>query len=148
MKRDNDKSAVSPREVFKRIGLRATPQRLEIYEILNEIDGHPASEDIYERVRKRFPSISFDTVYRTLSQFEKHGLIKKVHHLADKTRYDTNMMHHHHFVCVRCKKIIDFTWEELDRVPMPEGVSQWGSVKDRYVELRGVCRDCLKKGEG
>ncbi len=132
-------------DIFKKIGLRATPQRLEIYNILKLKEGHPAAEDIYEQVRQHFPSISLDTIYRTLSLFERHGVIKKVHHLADKTRYDTNLKHHHHFVCVRCKKIIDLTWEAVDAVPMPEGIRKWGTVEERYVELRGICNDCLKK---
>ena len=135
----------SPKEIFKAMGVRMTPQRLEILTILETCNEHPAAEDVYEKVRERFPSISFDTVYRTLSLFESRGLIKKVHHLADKTRYDTNMRHHHHFVCVRCKKIIDFTWEGIDKIPAPEKVQEWGKVEDRYVELRGICQDCLKK---
>ncbi len=135
-----------PREIFREKGLRATPQRLEIYQILAGVRGHPAAEDVFERVKERFPSISFDTVYRTLSLFESHGLLKKVHHLADKTRYDTNLIHHHHFVCVRCKKIVDVWWKAIDAVPMPEGVESLGVVEDRYVELRGICKDCLKNG--
>lgn len=133
------------RDIFKKMGLKATPQRLEIYNILQSIKGHPAAEDIYEQIRQRFPSISFDTVYRTLSLFERHGMIKKVDHLADKTRYDTNLVHHYHYVCVRCKKIIDFTWKAVDYVPLPEEVKKWGKVEDRYMELRGICNDCLKK---
>ena len=135
------------RDIFREIGLRITPQRLEIFQILTSMRGHPAAEDVYEWIKQRFPSISFDTVYRTLSLFENHGLIKKVHYLADKTRYDTNLKRHHHFVCVRCKKIIDLEWDEIDGVPMPKGVETLGHVEDRYVELRGICRDCLEKGE-
>jgi len=135
------------RDIFREIGLRITPQRLEIFQILASMHGHPAAEDVFERIRQRFPSISLDTVYRTLSLFESHGLIKKVHHLANKTRYDTNLKHHHHFVCVLCKKIIDLEWDEIDGVPMPKGVETLGRVVDRYVELRGICRDCLKKEE-
>jgi len=137
----------APKERFKSMGIRMTPQRLEILKILESSHTHPAAEDVYEKIRELFPSISFDTVYRTLSLFERHGVIKKVHHLADKTRYDTNMRHHHHFVCVRCKKIIDFTWEGIDEVPMPDEVENWGKVEDRYVELRGICQECLKETE-
>lgn len=135
------------RDIFKEIGLRVTPQRLEIFKILASMHGHPAAEDVFEQIRQRFPSISFDTVYRTLSLFENHGLIKKVHHLADKTRYDTNLKHHYHFVCIRCKKIIDIEWDEIDVIPMPKGVENLGRVEDRYVELRGICQDCLRGKE-
>jgi len=135
------------RDIFREIGLRVTPQRLEIFKILASMHGHPAAEDVFERIRRRFPSISFDTVYRTLSLFENHGLIKKVHHLADKTRYDTNLKRHYHFVCIRCKKIIDIEWDEIDVIPMPKGVENLGRVEDRYVELRGICQDCLRGKE-
>ena len=94
----------SSKDIFKAMGVRVTPQHLETLRILETCNEHPAAEDVYKKIRKLLPSISFDTVYQTLSLYENHGQIRKIHHLADKTRYDTNMRHHHHFVCVRCKK--------------------------------------------
>ncbi len=133
------------KDLFKEKGLRITPQRLEIWNIVKKMDTHPATEDVFELVRKRFSNISFDTVYRTLTLFEKFGIIKKVHYFTNRTLYDTNLAPHHHFVCMRCRKIIDFTWEDMDNTDIPEYVKSMGKPDSIYVEIRGICKECLKK---
>jgi len=52
------------KELCKDLGLKLTPQRLEIFHMLAVSENHPSTEDVYKRVRSRIPSISFDTVYR------------------------------------------------------------------------------------
>jgi len=131
--------------LLKGTGLKLTQQRLEIlYILMSDVD-HPSAEDIYERIKLKMPTISFDTVYRTLALFERHGIVSRVHYLDDKSRYDPNTTHHCHFVCTRCKTIKHFQWSELDELTVPDEVQRWGEVKDRYLEIRGVCQDCLRK---
>ena len=131
---------------LKRAGLKLTPQRLEILNILMSDVDHPAAEEIYERIKLKMPTISFDTVYRTLALFERYGVVSRVHYLDDKSRYDPNTTHHYHFVCTKCKAIKDFYWSELDELTVPAEVQQWGQINDRYLEIRGICQDCIKKG--
>ncbi len=137
-------------EEFKKIcescGIKLTYQRLEIYRVLLEAKDHPSAEDIFARVQERVPTISLDTVYRTLATFEKFGLICKIYALDEKARFDPNVSHHHHLVCTKCHKITDFEWQEVDHLPLPSQARQWGEIKDRYLELRGICKDCLEKG--
>jgi Fur family peroxide stress response transcriptional regulator len=90
-------------EMFKNIsrenGLKVTHQRLEIFKILLSMEYHPSAEEVFEAVRKKIPTISFDTVYRTLALFENSGVIRKVQYLDTRTRYDSNMDIHYHLVC-------------------------------------------------
>ena len=134
-------------EVFKNIakglGLKITPQRLEIFKILASMDYHPSADEVYEAVIKQISSISFDTVYRTLALFESRGVIAKVQYLDDRTRYDTNMDPHYHLVCKKCRKIEDFNWPALDRLNSPDETQRWGKIDGKYLELRGICRKCL-----
>jgi Fur family peroxide stress response transcriptional regulator len=132
------------REICRESGLKLTHQRLEIFRILTNAEDHPSAEDVYERVKPKIPPISFDTVYRTLALFERCGVIARVNHLADRTRYDSNMTVHHHMVCTRCKKIRDFYWPALDEMETPGTTKGWGSIEGKYLELRGICRDCLE----
>ena len=134
-------------EVFKNIsknlGLKITHQRLEIFKILVSMEYHPSAEEVYEVVRGTIPSISFDTVYRTLALFESHGVIAKVQYLDDRTRYDSNMEPHCHLVCKKCRNIQDFYWPDLDQLNSPEETKRWGEIDNKYLELRGICRKCL-----
>ena len=56
---------------LKRLGIRMTPQRLAIAEIVVNSADHPTVKDIYDRVREYFPYITLATVYSTLSVLEE-----------------------------------------------------------------------------
>jgi Fur family peroxide stress response transcriptional regulator len=88
-------------------GLKVTPQRLSIYGILMDTKEHPSAETIYEVVKDRMPSISFNTVYKTLSSLEESGLIKKLVVEENHYRFDADTSPHAHILCIRCNKLED-----------------------------------------
>ncbi len=125
--------------------LKVTHQRLEIYRALAMSTDHPSAEEVYQTIKEKLPTISFDTVYRTLSLFEKYGLIRRVHQLDDRNRFDSNLEIHHHFICVRCKTVDDFYWTDFDHLEFPVNGERWGMVHSKRVELRGVCKKCMEQ---
>jgi Fur family peroxide stress response transcriptional regulator len=127
-------------------GLRLTHQRLEVVREVAQSDEHPDVESIYSAVRERVPTISLDTVYRTLATLGGLGLVRRVTATPGPTRYDANLSHHHHFVCTRCGVIRDVDDRELDAVRAPRAAAALGRVDSIEVQLRGVCVDCHKKG--
>ncbi len=132
------------RDICSKAGIRLTHQRLEVFKEIKSAHDHPAAEDIYGRLKKRMPTISLDTVYRTLATFEKMGVIRKMHVLDDHARFDPNMERHHHFVCTKCKKIIDFKWPDFDELALPPEITDVGTILEQQVEVRGVCKKCAK----
>lgn len=126
-------------------GLRLTHQRLEVVRELAGSDDHPDAERIYRAVRQRIPTISLDTVYRTLATLSDLGLVKRVALTPGPARYDADTSGHHHFVCTRCGLIRDVEDEELDAVRAPRGTASLGSVESVEVQLRGICTACLNK---
>ena len=131
--------------ICRRYGVKATHQRSEIYRELARTNEHPDAETIYARVRKRIPTISLDTVYRTLRLLEKKGLILRVGSLSEKTRFDANTNRHHHFVCTECGFMGDFYNEEWNDFRASSDVMAMGTVNSVYVELRGLCKACQGK---
>jgi Fur family transcriptional regulator, peroxide stress response regulator len=94
-------------------------------------------------VRERVPTISLDTVYRTLGTLVDLGLVNRVSGVTGAARYDANTAQHHHFVCVRCGLIRDIDDSELDG-PVPAPADGLGRVDSVEVRLRGVCRACVE----
>lgn len=131
-------------EICKGLGFKLTHQRLEILHVMATAKDHPSAEDVYNRVKLKVPPISLDTVYRTLALFERCGVIVRVQHPDDRTRYDSNTTAHPHVVCINCRKIEDFSWSTWDEKEIPEEVKEWGLIKSRHIELRGICRACLE----
>jgi Fur family transcriptional regulator, peroxide stress response regulator len=127
-------------------GLRLTHQRLEIVRMVAADETHPDVETVYRAVRERVPTISLDTVYRTLATLTERGLITRVQFTPGPARYDANPARHHHFVCSRCGLIRDVEDRDLDAIRAPAAVTRIGRPDTVTVQFRGVCADCRSKG--
>lgn len=95
------------RRVAESRGLRLTPQRRAILEVLQSTDIHPDAAWIYQEVRKKLPSISLGTVYRNLSLMAAAGLIRELTLNAQLSRWDGRLSPHDHVVCLHCHRVAD-----------------------------------------
>ncbi|MDO8846802.1 MAG: transcriptional repressor [Coriobacteriia bacterium] len=144
--------SVAPDEISRRVelltgalrrqGFRLTHQRLEIVRELAATDEHPDVEAIFNAVRGRVPTVSLDTVYRTLGTLVDIGVVARVTATAGPARYDANLAEHHHFVCTRCGLVRDVVDPALDAVRAAGATSTFGTVETVDVHLRGICRRC------
>ena len=123
-------------------GLKITHQRLEIFRELAGSHDHPSVETIYKRLVKKLPTISLDTIYRTLNTLEKQGLVSKVDTAESQARFEAEMSPHHHIICNECGKITDFRSNDLDESVILAKVQEWGEVSRMSITLYGLCRDC------
>jgi Fur family transcriptional regulator, peroxide stress response regulator len=131
------------RETYGEWGLKLTPQRLAILDYLDGNREHPSAEDVFRAVRRKYPTMSFATVYNTLETLIRHGRVKELTGDPDRKRFDPNTRPHNHIICTTCRKIVD--------VPVAYRIS----VDDRYragfkitgnnIEFTGVCKDCRKR---
>jgi Fur family peroxide stress response transcriptional regulator len=135
-------------QACKRNGLRLTHQRIEIYRELAVAGDHPSAEMIYRRVRHRLPTISLDTVYRTLSSLETHQIIARVGAATSSARFESNPDPHDHFVCVRCGAIQDVFALTTDRAALARSVPENYEVHSSHIELRGLCPSCTNGDAG
>lgn len=123
--------------------LKITPQRVAIYREVCHSKEHPSIEMIYKKIKKKFPRISFDTVYRTLLTFSETGLLKPVESYGYTKRFDPNTAPHHHVHCIRCRRIMDFTDRSCDKIRVPEAVSKQFQLVSKKIVLEGICKKCL-----
>jgi len=132
------------RDAIRKAGVKLTPQRLEIFRDAARTDDHPRIETIYRNVRRKMPTVSLDTVYRTLDLFRELGLVAAIRPLSGRVRFDADMKPHHHFVCTRCGAVRDFFDRNLDELEIPRSARGLGRVESAHVELRGQCASCSR----
>ena len=130
------------RQRFREKGLKVTPQRYAIYEMMIHTDSHPTVEDIYHAVQPMFPMLSLNTVYYTLTSLKKAGLIADVPVQEGAARFDANMDRHHHLVCLKCRKIEDLYDDVLDQLKISAKSTNGYLVEPHRVEFRGYCSEC------
>jgi Fur family peroxide stress response transcriptional regulator len=140
-----ERRIASFQEAVKASGVKLTHQRLEVFRELAASHDHPDADAIFREVRRRVPTVSLDTVYRTLWLLNDMGLITTLGPRHESVRFDANLTHHHHYVCVQCGLARDFESAELNALRLPEAIKRLGSVSGTHVEVRGVCESCLKR---
>ncbi len=133
------------KEACRQSGVKLTHQRLEIFREVASSTAHPDAEAVHKAVRERLPTVSLDTVYRTLWTLTDVGVLTTLGPRRERARFDANLAPHHHFVCVRCGLAEDFESAALDGLAVPPGVERFGRVLDTHVEVRGVCLACAAK---
>lgn len=96
--------------------LKATAQRVLIYNTILSCENHPSVEQIYNLINPGHPSISLATVYNTLETFAQQGLINKVLTKRGQMRYDPILESHGHIYCANTQEIVDYFDEELNEL--------------------------------
>ena len=97
-------------------GIKATHQRLVVYDALQKTHLHPSAEEVYTLIHSENPSISLATVYNTLDSFVEAKLITRVLSEEGKSRYDFNTQQHHHIYISNTDKIIDYYDPKLQKI--------------------------------
>lgn len=131
-------------EICRKKDLRVTQQRLEIFKELAESKDHPSAESLHQRLIVRMPTLSLDTVYRTLTTLIHYDLIHKVETVESQARFEVQHMRHHHLICRQCNHIIDFQWQLVDQASLPDEIKKWGKFEQASVVVYGVCEKCLE----
>ena len=131
-------------QLFRQKGLKITPQRRLIFEILAEDESHPTAEELYRRVISRMPDVSQTTVYNTIRELVELGELTPVDNLSEAgERFDTNADHHHHLFCIHCHTLVDIEQDFPDVPLMLEDARGYQIVKSQ-ITFYGVCQECQK----
>lgn len=129
----------------KQAGLKVTHQRMEIYRQLLLVSDHPTVEVLHKRLLSSLPSISLDTVYRTLTTLEQHGLVSRIQTAESQARFEAVYAPHHHLICSRCKQVHDFHWPAIDTLEVPSDLSKWGQIDSKTIVVYGICNSCASR---
>jgi Fur family iron response transcriptional regulator len=107
---------------LRKAGLRPTRQRLALARLLfARGDRHVTAEHLHEEALSEGVSISLATVYNTMHQFTKAGMLREVTVDGARTYFDTNVGDHHHFYCEEDGTLLDIDGAAIavEGVPSP-----------------------------
>jgi Fur family ferric uptake transcriptional regulator len=137
---------------FRENVCRWTVPREVILSLLSRTTEHLTAKDIYGSLYSLYPGIGLTTIYRTLELLYRLGLVHKVAAGDGQSRYalkrEEKGDHHHHLICTRCGKIIDyrdFIQEELELVKKTEEAlakKHNFAITDHNIEFLGLCEKC------
>jgi Fur family peroxide stress response transcriptional regulator len=130
---------------LKERDFRLTPQRVELVRLLAVSEGHPSASQLYTKIKRRFPTMSFATVYKTLTLLKELNQVLEID-LRNDSHYDGNRPQPHpHLICIKCNKIIDgdlsLDQESLRRLEQASGYK----ILRPQISLYGLCPDCKEE---
>jgi Fe2+ or Zn2+ uptake regulation protein len=128
-------------------GRRLTSQRRLILQVLQESDGHPDADTLYDQVKTRDPDVSLATVYRTLGVLREIGLVEEHRLGQDRGHYEAVRQEpHYHFTCLRCGKVIEFDTSRVTQLAQELGEREGVCVTGIHLHVSGYCAQCRDAG--
>jgi Fe2+ or Zn2+ uptake regulation protein len=131
-------------------GLRLTPQRRVIAEVLQQAGEHLDAPEVLRRARQQIPGLHLATVYRALESLKKLGIIDELdlmhvngpgHYYEARTNKD-----HMHFTCQRCGGVLEIQTPLFERLKGQIEGRHGLTIRVARLELGGLCGDCASEG--
>ena len=127
---------------------RSTLQKQAILDVLRSSRKMATAEEVYGRVREKYPNVSLGTVYRNLQNYSQQGLVRRTLLTDGKARFElAGNIHHHHLICLTCGETAEVPW-----CPVGPEVTAFMTERDfqpvsHQFEVYGYCRQCRSKKE-
>lgn len=130
--------------MMARNGWRITDQRRSLAQIFASTDSYLSPKDVYDQLTAKYPSVSFDTVYRNLRMLSEMGVLEQFYFMEGGLKFKSSCLdhHHHHLICLNCEKTLTF-----DYCPMEESLHLPGRYKivNHRFEIYGICEECQRE---
>lgn len=123
-------------------GLRATTPRVEVLAALEDLGGHRSADEVLDRLDAGGRRSPRSSVYNILGSLVGAGLALTADAGPGAVLYEAGQRAHHHFLCRRCKRVIDVPCV-VGSTPCLAAGEDIGTVEHAQVIFRGVCSACL-----
>jgi Fe2+ or Zn2+ uptake regulation protein len=100
--------------ILKDHGINPSAQRVAVARYVLHTDEHPSADEVWTRVKRRFPHLSRATVYNTLHLFVEKGLLRQFALTEGSVVYDPKTDEHHHFIDDETGRIHDVPWDAVE----------------------------------
>jgi Fur family ferric uptake transcriptional regulator len=134
------------RDHLRAHGLRWTPQRRTLVEVLSRTDGHITGSELVERCREVDPATIPSTVYRTLDVLEQLGMVQHAHGVDGREEFHVlPEATHGHLHCSGCGRSWEIDADEGHEIVRSLERRRSFAVDLSHVTIVGRCGDCRAK---
>ena len=108
-------------ELLRRAGLRPTRQRMTLGVLLfGSGHRHATAEMLHQEVVAAGERVSLATVYNTLHQFKRAGLLRELAIDGAKAYFDTNTSNHNHYFFEDEGRLVDIPEDTIQVAGLPQ----------------------------
>lgn len=124
--------------LLKENDLKATIQRTSILQSIDKA-GHINVDDIYEDVKKQYPTLSLATIYKNIIVMQENNVIVEVPMNGEKSKYELKKDEHMHLICEKCGFIMDTKITSQTKEAL---VIENFQLQSSQINLFGLCQQC------
>ena len=139
-----------PAATLRAHGLRTTPQRALIYQILRQAESHLDAEGIWQQARQQKAEINLATVYRALSVLIRSGLVQQSYLGEGQKRAYYEVLtkpRHVHFACRRCGQVLELESEAIFAAQRELESRSGIRIERVHIKFEGLCATCTLETE-
>ena len=130
-------------------GWRMTPQRETILKTFQNLpEGrHLSADDLHDLLKEGGNRIGLSTVYRNLKMMSRMGILRELDLAEGLKRYEINQPaphHHHHMICVRCNKTVEFKNDSVLKTGAQIAKKSGYQLLDCQLSVHAVCPSCQR----
>jgi Fe2+ or Zn2+ uptake regulation protein len=130
-------------------GVRVTPQRAHIWQVLIESGEHFTADEVWERVKGALPGLELSTVYRSLEALRAAGLVAESRLPEGPRVFEARQALHPHLVCEVCGGIFHPDPKVGRRLLETLNAGSGGfEVRELHVAAGGICAGCARQKGG
>ena len=118
---------------LKENNLKKTKQRIEILNIINNLDLEATMKKILEKTK-----IDKSTVYRTIETLLKSNIIEASINHKNELYYQIKE-HKHYIKCIKCHEK-----KEINICPISELEQKGFKIVSHKIEIDGICNKCVR----
>ena len=125
-------------------GIRLTPQRAMVLDVVYHSNGHLTADEVYEQVHAQSPFVDLSTVYRNLMLLRQQGLIGELRLEGQPARFEAVRCgeEHHHAVCTNCGAMLEVEHADLASLEAALRAKYGFQLAPVHLTLPGLCQAC------
>jgi len=138
------------KELFAHADVDNFEDRYHILEVFLQAEDHLTAADLARRLKANGHHFDQDFINDTLQLMCRFGFAQKNRFDNGQVRYEHRHLgdHHDHMICVKCRKIIEFSNEQLEALQLKIASDRGFHMLQHRMELYGICDECFGKRMG
>lgn len=138
---------IDTKELFRKYNLKATPGRLQVYDILCQADAPITAEEVFDRQSLQSKRLNLSTVYRILDAFVRRELAVRTNpYQGTKAVFEVNRDEHRCYViCLNCHKRVPLAYCPIEGLETNMEEQTHYKILGHKLEIYGYCPECQKK---
>lgn len=130
------------KDELKEIRLKITPARVEVMKFLENTNEPVDVNSIIQYLIRENVNADPATIFRIVNLFVEKGIVQRIELGEGKYRYEKSKIHHHHLICINCKKVEDVEGEYISNLEKEIKSKKGFIVKSHSLEFFGICSKC------